>query len=139
MSLIFHRIALVFIVLALCLIGYAGHHLYGMKGEALRQAEQLRSGRDACWVMGHYIQGDVPTVSLVLSHQRFFELWPDFKDRFLNSEQAKPIHFGLLVPEDETYQTALFAWSYRQGVFWQVAPHNMAFISARRFEDVCGS
>ena len=89
-----------------------------METDALTQASEIADGRVFCWVNGQFIQGDLPVSRLVAQGSAPFEPWADFRDAILNGEQAKPIHFGFVVPGDEGTAGEFWAWSYWERAYW---------------------
>jgi len=90
-----------------------------MEAVALSQASELADGAVFCWVDGKFIQGDVPTTQLIAQGKAPFAPWDDFKDSVLNSERAKPFHFGFVVPGAEGSPGAFWAWSYLERAYWE--------------------
>lgn len=93
--------------------------LSGMETKALTRASEIADGAVFCWVNGQFIQGDLPVTRLVAQGKAPFEPWDDFKDAVLNSEQAKPFHFGFVVPGPEGTPGAFWAWSYWEQAYWK--------------------
>lgn len=90
-----------------------------MEATALAQASQIADGAAFCWVNGQFVQGDVPTTKLIAQGRVPFDPWTDFKNAVLNSEQAKPVHFGFVVPAAEGAPGTFWAWSYWERAYWQ--------------------
>ena len=45
--------------------------------------------------------------------------WQDFSNSVLNSEGAKPFHFGVVVTPGGGRPVDVWGWSYRHAAFWQ--------------------
>ncbi|MDZ7824380.1 MAG: hypothetical protein U5K75_10335 [Ahrensia sp.] len=76
-----------------------------------------------CFFNGLFVQGDVPIARLVGQGYKIPNMFDDFWDRYINSEQAKPFHFGVVVlrqPEGAKPQADIWGWSYFSNNFWPV-------------------
>jgi hypothetical protein len=79
-----------------------------------------------CWFDGDYSRSRIPTV---IHRNDVVHLWQDFRNNVLNSEGAKPFHFGVQVVRRAGDEPEIWGWSYRRRDFW----HNVggdAFVLA---------
>lgn len=108
-------------LVVLAIAGTIGANIWlsRMETKALTSASEIADGAVFCWVNGQFIQGDVPVTRLVAQGNAPFEPWDDFKDAIINSEQAKPFHFGFVVPGPEGTPGAFWAWSYWQQAYFE--------------------
>ncbi len=90
-----------------------------MEAEVLSQASEIAGGAVFCWVDGQFVQGDVPTTRLLAQGRVPFDPLADFKDAILHLRQAKPVHFGFVVPGGDDAEGRFWAWSYWQRSYWE--------------------
>ena len=81
------------------------------------QVARVTQGDPFCFFDGHYIQGDVPAATAQSPESNPVQVFSDIRDRYLNSEQAKPFHFGILVFRPDGARE-VHGWSYWRADFW---------------------
>lgn len=91
-----------------------------LPGRVTDRAMVAASDSPFCWFDGSYVQGDMPVAIMMPDPGWTPSPFRDFSDRFLNSEGAKPFHFGIVVLRgDDPAMAEIWGWSYRDRDFWQ--------------------
>ncbi|MEY1554190.1 hypothetical protein AB3Y40_01020 [Yoonia sp. R2331] len=119
------RVLLALIVGAIVALFVFGKTPY--RNSIIAQAAGIAGSDLTCFFDGHYIQGDVPVAVLLPEGTAFLSPFADLRDTFLNSEMAKPFHFGIVVIRNAGTDAAFaepWGWSYRETAFWQDGAFN---------------
>ena len=86
------------------------------------QAMDLSGEDPVCLFEGYYSPSGVPVARLRGADEPLFYPRADLADH-LNSEGAKPFHFGILILREDPaalhgFEADIFGWSYREAAFW---------------------
>ena len=79
----------------------------------------VAAGDRACLFDGAFDHTGVPMARLIAEGEPWIRLWADFSDRFLDSEPAKPFHFGMVTLREAEAAPEIWGWSYRKASFWR--------------------
>ncbi len=111
-------ILFILLMLALLIAVPLGKRAY--RNHVLAERARLVGDAQNCLFVGAFIQGDYPVVRLVGEGDTWFAPGHDFRDAVLNSEQAKPFHFGLVLVRGAgaDVRAEIWGWSYRLHTFW---------------------
>ncbi|MEO9863677.1 hypothetical protein [Yoonia sp.] len=85
------------------------------------KALEIAQGDPACFFDGRFNNGGMPVARPVPQDDDFLTLWPDFRNKVILSEPAKPFHVGIFVVRGSDTNTPTgeaWGWSYRKGTFW---------------------
>lgn len=106
-----HTGIVIFLIVNLCIIATVLFQLFQIN----KQVASISNNDPVCFFNGDFIQGDLSTARITNKSAMYNPL-EDFSNTYINSEQAKPFHFGFVVNRNGNPE--IWAWSYKTSSFW---------------------
>jgi|GEM_PF-7101002 len=106
------KLTILFLILASSLLSF--FFLFQI-AQIRNQVETISNYDPICFFNGDFIQGDLP-IEQITKKSDIYNPVEDFMNTYLNSERAKPYHFGFVINRSGTPE--IWAWSYKTSSFW---------------------